>query len=107
MVEEFAEINMVDENLNFTVETESLGMFPHPVLNPNFNRELEYVKRSDRPEWAAIGMLGKLHVTDDGTCAVGSYATVSAHGVVTASADRTNMRVMKRIADDVVLILMK
>lgn len=108
MVEEFIESNHYDlETMACTVVTESVGMFQHPKLNPEFDPTQEYVKRSDRPEWDAIGMIGKLHVIDDGTCVPGSYATVAANGVVTASADRTNMRVMKRVADDVVLVLMK
>lgn len=107
MVEEFAEIHHYDENLQLHAETVSTGMSPYPKLNPEFNPEMEYAKRSDRPEWAPIGMIGKLHVIDDGTCEVGSYATVASNGIVTTSTDRTNMRVMKRIAEDVVLVLLK
>jgi hypothetical protein len=29
-------------------------------LSPAFNPNLEYIPREDRPEWATIGMLGKL-----------------------------------------------
>lgn len=33
-----------------------------PKMNPLFNKEEEYIPRKDRPEWSAIGMLGKLLV---------------------------------------------
>lgn len=31
-------------------------------LNPDFDPSLEYVSRADRPEWAAIGLTGKLRI---------------------------------------------
>ena len=52
-------------------------------------------------------MLGKLNVNDDGTCVVGGYAEVGTGGVLTASATKTNMRVMKRISDSVILVMLK
>ena len=108
MVEEFIDSNHYDlETMTCTVVTESAGVFPHPIINPEFDPTQEYVKRSDRPEWDAIGMIGKLHVIDDGTCVANKYAKVAVNGTVTHSDERTNMRVMKRVADDVVLVLMK
>ena len=104
MVEEFR-----DEIDRETGETKkiSTGFHPHRKLNPNYDPEQAYVRRSDRPEWEIIGLIGKLHVTDDGTCAVGGYATVGENGIATASTNKTSMRVMKRIADNVILVLMK
>ena len=104
MVEEFR-----DEIDRETGETKkiSTGFHPHRKLNPNYDPEQAYVRRSDRPEWEIIGLIGKLHVTDDGTCTVGGYATVGENGIATASANKTSMRVMKRIADNVILVLMK
>ena len=52
-------------------------------------------------------MLGKLYVNDDGTCVVNGYVKVSHDGVVTASKTKTNMRVMKRITDSIILVMMK
>lgn len=104
MVEEFR-----DEVDRETGETKkiSTGFYPHRKLNPNYDPEQAYVRRSDRPEWEIIGLIGKLHVTDDGTCTVGGYAAVGENGIATASANKTNMLVMKRIADNVILVLMK
>lgn len=104
MVEDFTEVPNKETG---EVEKVSLGFFHRPKMNPEFDSTKDYVRRSDRPEWETVGMLGKIHVTDDGTCVVGGYATVSANGIVTASVEKTNMRVMKRITDKVVLVLMK
>lgn len=34
----------------------------HRIINPDFDPDAPYVKREDRPEWAAIGLVGKLRV---------------------------------------------
>ena len=54
-----------------------------------------------------IGLIGKLHVRDDGTCEPGSYAKVLKDGIVTKSEEPTNMYVMKRISDGVVWVFLK
>lgn len=95
---------MVEE---FDEEGKSMGFFPHRQINPNYDPKQEYVRRVDRPEWDTVGLVGKLHVTDDGSCTVGGYATVGANGIATASGEKTNMRVMKRIKDNIVLVFMK
>ena len=76
-------------------------------LNPDYDASKEYISRSERPEWATVGVFGKLYVNDDGTCTVNSYATVGTNGIATHSSEKTNMRVMKRINDNIVLVLMK
>lgn len=104
MVEEFIEVPNAETGEMKKVST---GFFPHRKLNPDFDPEQKYVRRCDRPEWESIGMLGKIHVTDDGTCVVGGYAAVGENGIATASTEKTCMRVMKRITDSVILVLMK
>ena len=104
MVEEFHE--ETDMETGEVIKT-SFGFFPHRKLNPDYDPEQPYVRRSDRPEWETVGLFGKLHVTDDGTCVVGGYATAGANGIATASTEKTNMRVMKRINDTIILVLMK
>ena len=32
-------------------------------LNPDFNPDLEYVMREDRPEWNAVGLMGQVPIT--------------------------------------------
>jgi len=33
-----------------------------PILNPDYNPDLEYVSREDRPEWDCVGLMGKLRI---------------------------------------------
>ena len=65
------------------------------AINPNYNPEQAYIPRSDRPEWATIGMFGKLVAVDDGTCEVNGYCRPTNGGIVTVS--DTGYRVIKRL----------
>ena len=56
---------------------------------------MEYIQRSNRPEWNAVGMLGVLAVRDDGTCKVNGFCTLADGGIATAS-DK-GYRVVKRV----------
>lgn len=49
---------------NHTVKTldENGNPFTHRKLNPDFNPDLEYIPRSERPEWDTVGLMGKLAV---------------------------------------------
>lgn len=77
-----------------------------PVINPAYDPAQPYINRRNRPEWAAVGMMGKLFVRDDGTAKVNGYVT-AADGIATASTSRTNMRVMKRITDNIIQVCLK
>ncbi len=85
----------------------SLGFYDVPKVNPDYDANLDYVRRKDRPEWAVVGLLGKLFVRDDGTCQVNGYACVGADGILTAAAEKTNMRVLSRTADNIIRVLLK
>ncbi len=74
-----------------------------PVLNPDYNPELAYTPRRLRPEWVAVGMLGKLLVRDDGTCEVDGFCAPSDDGIAT-KAER-GFRVLERTSEDQILIL--
>ena len=76
-----------------------------PITNPDYDPEQEYTKRADRPEWSTVGMMGKLYVRDDGTCQVNGYAK-PINGVATASTSGT-MRVIERVSDNVVRVVIK
>lgn len=104
MVEEFD--TEIDPETSEEVQI-SVGIFPQPRINPDFDPNLDYVPREERQEWDKVGMLGKLHVRDDGTCVIGGYGCAGENGVLTHSQERTNIRVMKRINDNIVLVLMK
>ena len=77
------------------------------VLNPDYNPDAKYVSREERPEWAAIGIVGKLVVVDDGTCQVNGYCYPNANGIATASQERTNYRVMERLDDTHIKIFIR
>lgn len=66
-------------------------------INPDYDHTLKYQPRTQRPEWDAVGLLGKLVAVDDGTCQVNSWATVGPGGVATASTERTKYRIMARL----------
>lgn len=76
-----------------------------PVVNPDYNPDQKYIKRADRPEWSVVGMMGKLYVRDDGTCQVNGYAK-PINGVATASTSGT-MRVIERVSDNVIRVVIK
>lgn len=76
-----------------------------PVLNPDWNPEEEYIPREKRPEWAAVGMMGKLLVRDDGTCEINKCCKPNNDGIATAA--ETGFRVMKRVSENIVQILVK
>ena len=76
-----------------------------PVVNPNYDPDQSYTRRTDRKEWDAVGMMGKIYVRDDGTCKVNGYAK-PINGVATASTSGT-MRVIERISDNVIRVVIK
>lgn len=77
-----------------------------PKQNPDYDPSQPYIKRENRPEWQIVGMMGKLYVRDDGSCVVNGYADVK-DGIATKANSKTNMRVMERITDNIVRVLMK
>lgn len=77
-----------------------------PKENPAYDPSKAYIKRADRPEWQIVGMMGKLYVRDDGSCVVNGYADVK-DGIATKANGKTNMRVMERVTDNIVRVLMK
>ena len=88
-------------------EKVSIGFFKHPRINPNYDPEQTYINRANRPEWDTVGMIGKLYLRDDGTCQVNGYATVGENGIAVASSEKTNMRVLSRVNDNIIKVLLK
>lgn len=76
-----------------------------PKLNPDYNHTVKYQPRTQRPEWAAVGLLGKLVAVDDGSCQVNGWAAVGKGGKAAATAVRTRYRVMARLDDTHVRIM--
>lgn len=69
------------------------------------SKDETYTSRLDRPEWSAVGLVGKLVVRDDGTCKVNGYCLPSTDGVATESP--TGYRVIARIDATHVKIILK
>jgi len=76
-------------------------------LNPDYDPTVKYIPRTKRPEWDAVGMLGKLVLIDDGSCQVDGYCAPGEDGVATNSAQRTAFRVIERLDDSHVRVLIK
>ena len=107
-VEEFEDvITDIDEQGNPIIEKRFLGIVKRRRLNPNYDASLSYINRANRPEWDAIGMIGKLYVLDDGSCEVNKYATIGENGVATLSVEKTNMRVLSRVDENTIRVLLK
>lgn len=79
-----------------------------PILNPKWNPRKVYIPREKRKEWDAVGLVGKLYVRDDGTCQVNSFAKVGVEdGILANSDETTNIRVMERVAPNIVRVFIK
>lgn len=76
-------------------------------VNPDYNPEEKYIPRSQRSEWDAVGLLGKLYVHDDGTAIVNGYVKVDENGIATYSSEKTNIRVLSRINKNVIQVFLK
>ena len=95
-----------DEETGKVIEEAWTEHIHAPKQNPEYDVSQPYVKRADRPEWQIVGMMGKIYVRDDGSCIVNGYADVK-DGIATKANGKTNMRVMERVSDNIVRVLMK
>lgn len=77
------------------------------VLNPEFDADMPYIPRSNRPEWAPVGLVGQIIMLDDGTCEVNGFATSADEGIATKSNAATNYRVIKRIDSNHIMVAAK
>lgn len=94
----------VDEN-GETSRVEKTRIDHIMKINPNWDPSLEYKSREIRPEWSAIGMMGKLLVKQDGTLKVGEFCYPNDNGIATKS--ESGYYVMRIINEHQALILFK
>ena len=87
-----------------------------PKLNPEYDHTQKYISRFDRPEWAAVGMIGVLAVYDDGSCQVNGFCKVAVGGIATAADGEYTLaegkiikgyQVIERVADDIVKVVFR
>lgn len=92
---------MKDEYGSYLIEDNSF------VLNPEYDPSLQYIPRSARKEWDAIGMKGVLVVRDDGTCEVNGYCKPVSGGNATKAETKSEntYRVIERINGNLIKIV--
>ncbi len=90
-------------------EGNPLYMGTRPRINPDYNPAEPYVRRSDRPEWSPVGMLGVLAVRQDGSCKVNGYCTCGEGGVAIACGREAEnaYRVIKVLSDSVAKVVFR
>ena len=77
------------------------------VINPDYDASKKYVGRDERQEWTIVGTHGQLVVVDDGTCQVNSYCKVSDGGIATKSSEKTEYRIVERLDDTHIRIVIR
>ncbi|PAW29295.1 hypothetical protein BKC07_09055 [Peribacillus simplex] len=93
--------DVTDNEGNILIEEHELS---RKKLNPLWDPANQCGSRLEKPEWVAVGLVGKLLVRDDGTCKAGGYCRPFKEGIATA-ADQ-GFRVMKRTGQNQVLVLL-
>jgi hypothetical protein len=87
-----------------------------PIENKYFNKEVEYVPRTNRQEWVRVNMLGKVVVRDNGECKPGEYCQpysgklITNFGTAVPASDDVNLKkfyVLERLSEKTILILNK
>lgn len=74
-------------------------------ISAKYKNTQTYIPRSKRPEWVAIGLLGKLICIDDGTAEINGYVKPNKNSIATYSEAKTKYRVMKRIDETHIQII--
>ncbi len=77
-----------------------------PLISPEYDPNRKYIPRSKRPEWAAVGMTGRLVIKDDGSCKPGGYVSAR-RGVGTSCYKNTSIRVLRRIDERHVEVIIR
>lgn len=75
-------------------------------ISKDYDPNMTYIPRSKRPEWAPVGLMGKVFVRQDGTLNVGDYVAAT-NGIATKSEEKTNIRVLEVMSEGIVRVLVK
>ena len=106
-LQDFVEEQTTTDEEGNTVTEEVTVQRLAPVINPDYNPDKAYYNRRNRKEWSTVGMLGKLYVRDDGTAEVNGYVKPADGGIATKAAGKTNMRVLERVDENTIRVLLK
>ena len=89
----------------------------HFVRIPNkyFDENQQYVKRSNRPEWVRVTLVGKAIVKDNGKCKPGTFCSPyngkikDLHGTAVESGkySKNKFYVIDRLSENTILVLIK
>lgn len=113
------EVPLLDENgeptgeVRFETEEVPTGEVIHGwdyKQNPDYDSSQQYIERKDRPEWAAVGMLGVLAVRDDGSCQVNGFCQCADGGIATAAEKYIpgqTYRVIARVTENIVKVVFR
>lgn len=113
------EVPVLDENgeptgeVRFEIEEVPTGEVIHGwdyKQNPDYDSSQQYIERKDRPEWAAVGMLGVLAVRDDGSCQVNGFCQCADGGIATAAEKYIpgqTYRVIARVTENIVKVVFR
>ena len=74
-------------------------------VSEQYDNAQPYIARDKRKEWVAIGLLGKLICIDDGTAEINGYVSPNENSIATHSEAKTKYRVMKRIDETHIQIM--
>ena len=102
-----------DEEMSY-IETKPWDHYVRIATN-EFNKSQQYVRRSQRPEWVRVNLLGKVIVRDNGKCVAGGYCkpviSDDAEFMGTAepavSTDMNSFYVLERLSTNTILVLNK
>lgn len=78
-----------------------------PIINPEYDSTKPYAGRDKRAEWDAVGTHGQLVVLDDGSCEINGYCAVADNGAATKADGKTEYRVIERLDDNHIRIVIK
>gem|GEM_PF-1867762 len=103
--------NAYEEHWHGKYKTDVFGAFVtdkdgKPILSADYDPNREYIPRSKRPEWAAIGLVGRLIVTDNGKCVPGGYVSARS-GKAVPTLTQTKIMCLKRIDSAHIEILVR
>ena len=74
-------------------------------VSKQYDNTQPYIARDKRKEWVAVGLLGKLICIDDGTAEINGYVRQNENSIATHSEEKTKYRVMKRIDETHIQIM--
>ncbi|MFG6379564.1 MAG: hypothetical protein K1W19_14805 [Lachnospiraceae bacterium] len=105
ITEKIITINEEGEEVTETIVIEQAHTEIRQKLNTEYDNTQEYIPRSERTEWDAVGILGKLVAIDDGSCEENGWCKVGQGGIATISEQKTRFRVMKRLDQNHIKVL--